>query len=226
MITKKSRGGKNLIFPFCSNTMKTKKILSGVVLGALSLALLANFGEVKAAETTMQIQVNGGAVTIYSPSTFSWDAMTATANVQHQHKTNPGSASGSYFSVEDLLGDANGYEAQMTVTNLTTGAGTGNAVIPNTGIWVKVPHVANAAAGVGVNAALIDGESQNVATDFANVSAESTDTVLSGNVTWMHKTANATGLLNHYGINPDFSLDLPAYRTVGAYSGTLTLTLI
>ena len=202
--------------------MNSKKLISLVAVMALSLSLFVN--NANAATTTMELEVLGATsgVTIYNPSTFDFGQINTAATTQNKTVRTPleGNGSGSAFSVEDLKGSTT-WSVTMHVGNLTTGGKTASETITANNVAVFLPDLTDDALSGSNFGGKIDG------TNNADVVHNVTNTELeigSAPVTWMSKTT-ASSVLSHYGILPEFKVYVPAYRSLGSYTGTLTLTL-
>lgn len=189
----------------------------------MALSLSFNFAErSEAADTTMNLTIEGGTVTAYAPVTM--DFGTATVSSTDVVKTlteadagyaSGGTGSGEYFRVDDMEGgDVSGWYTTLQSSNLTTDDG----ATPE-----EVITAANVAAQRNAGTISVLSGTANPAVTYdlsaTYVTLDSARTIMTHDGT----ENNITGL---YGVQPEFQLTVPAYRAVGAYTGTLTYTLV
>ena len=116
------------------------------------------------------------------------------------------------FRVEDMEGAEAGYYTTLGMSGDLTSAG-GESI-----------SAANLAIRATDAISVIDG------TTNSNVKVNSTMSSnfasLGGNaVTFIERGQDASGRVGKYGVKPEMELTIPAYQSVGSYSGTLVYTL-
>ncbi len=191
--------------------MKTKALNWSLwALCALVWAMMI-FGVVKAATgalTEVQIYIATGNINIYATGAFNFGQYT----VSSSNQTVTGAFT-SYFSVEDLKGLNSGYYTTVQMSgNLAT---VGGATLASTGIAMST-------ANTGTT--LIAGTA-NLRVQTA-ISMSGTFLSLDTPRTLIKRdTAANLGVLGHYGTLPNMQILIPAFQTVGYYTGTLVYTL-
>lgn len=149
-------------------------------------------------------------MTIGSTGSFSWGTFTVSSNNQTTEKQFTGSDEA--FFVEDLKGAYSGYYTTLSTTQLT---GPNNAVIPANNIRIKTDTL------TGI---LITGTAN---TKVVLPAGFLTYQTFSSPITFLKRDPAAnSGVIGKYGAYPFLELTIPAYQSVGSYSGSVTYTLI
>ena len=165
--------------------------------------------------TCAEVEIRGGTVQIAAPPTINFGKHTVSGAEQTSEVTltdpNPKNHP-NYFSVEDLKGAAAGYYATLQVTDLSAGSKT----IAATNLKLKVTN--------GTVHTLGGSEDKNVKVPAKT--QEYLHFTSSSPATLLKRSADSKGLLGKYGVLPSFQLTIPAYQTLGSYTGTMTYTLI
>ena len=159
--------------------------------------------------TQTEVEIRPGTLTITPPQTVNFGATTVSSSEQTLAVD---LSAPNYFSVEDLKGAAAGYYTTLQVTDLSAGSKT----IAAKNLKLKVTD--------GTVHTLGGSEDTNV-----KVPAK-TQAYLpfpsSSPATLLERSADSEGLVGKYGVLPSFQLTIPAYQTLGSYTGTITYTLI
>ena len=159
--------------------------------------------------TCAEVEIRGGTVQIAAPGTISFGEYTVSGTDQTLEVDTkaPG-----YFTVEDLKGAAAGYYTTLSVTDLSAGSKT----IAATNLKLKVTNgTVHTLGGPGDANVKVPAKTQ----DYIEFPSSSPATLL-------ERSADSKGLLGKYGVLPSFQLTIPAYQTLGSYTGTMTYTLI
>lgn len=115
-----------------------------------------------------------------------------------------------YFWVEDMKGNNTGYYTTLQMSGALDGP------------WTETIAASNVAVKSDGNITTLSGSNNsNVTVDI------STFTTLDNAVTYI-KRDNGTnnGLIGKYGNKPELQLTIPAFQSVGQYTGTIVYTLI
>ena len=159
--------------------------------------------------TCAEVEIRGGTVQIEAPPTISFGKHTVSGAEQTSEET---LTDPNYFTVEDLKGAAAGYYATLQVTDLVDGSKT----IAATNLKLKVTDgTVHTLGGPGDANVKVPAKTQ----DYIEFPSSSPATLL-------ERSADSKGLLGKYGVLPSFQLTIPAYQTLGSYTGTMTYTLI
>ena len=162
--------------------------------------------------TTTQVQVTilPGTVCIGSTGNFNFGSYVVSSAVQTVNW-----AFTSPFYVDDLKGADSGYYTTVQINAAL--AGPGGATIPAANIYMKTAATGNpgittlagtANTRVIIHAGMAGYQSLDTARQLIN-----------------RNTAANFGVLGQYWVNPQMQLVIPAYQSVGTYTGTLTYTL-
>ena len=159
--------------------------------------------------TCAEVEIRGGTVQIEAPPTISFGKHTVSGAEQTSEVD---TKAPNYFSVEDLKGAAAGYYATLQITDLSAGSKT----IAATNLKLKVTNgTVHTLGGPGDANVKVPAKTQ----DYIEFPSSSPATLL-------ERSADSKGLLGKYGVLPSFQLTIPAYQTLGSYTGTMTYTLI
>lgn len=170
--------------------------------------LVFGFVKVTAQEVTeVQISITSGNINIFSTGTFNFGQYT----VSSSNQTVTGAFT-DYFSVEDLKGAFSGYYTSVQMDgNLTT---VGGASIASTGIAMSVTTTGVTLIAGTVNPRVVVANSM--------ISWQSLDTP---RTLILRDPAANFWVVGHYGTLPQMQVLIPAFQSVGVYTGTLTYTL-
>ncbi len=189
------------------NTKISKKSLSALIVVMCAVLVVGVVKAATGANTLVQVSIATGNINIYSTGTFNFGQYTVSASNQ----TVTG-AFLSYFSVEDLKGLNSGYYTTVQMSgNLMS---PGGASIANTGISMLT---------LTTGTTLIAGTANlRVQVAAGMLSFSSLDTART-----LIKRDNAAnlGVLGQYGTLPQMQVLIPAFQTIGVYTGTLVYTL-
>jgi hypothetical protein len=159
--------------------------------------------------TTVTITINPGDVCIGSTGVFNFGAYTVSSASQTVNGT-----FSSPFYVDDLKGSNSGYYTTVQMSgNLIGGSGS----ISSANVSMKTTAVGNA----GITT--IAGSANTSVIVNAGMTAFQT---LNTPRRLIERLSGANfGIIGQYGVTPQLQLLIPAYQTVGAYSGVLVYTL-
>ena len=159
--------------------------------------------------TCAEVDILGGTVTIAAPATIDFGDHTVSSTDQTSEVTLSDS---NYFSLEDLQGSSSGYYTTLQVADLVDGTKT----ISASNLRLKVTDgTVHTLGGSGDANVVVPSGTQ----DYLNFTSDSPATLL-------ERSSDSDGLLGKYGVLPSFELTIPAYQTIGSYTGTITYTLI
>ena len=159
--------------------------------------------------TQTEVEIRPGTLTITPPQTVNFGATTVSSSEQTLAVD---LSAPNYFTVEDLKGSKAGYYTTLQVTDLSAGSKT----IAATNLKLKVTN--------GTVHTLGGSEDKNVKVPAKT--QEYLHFTSSSPATLLKRSADSKGLLGKYGVLPSFQLTIPAYQTLGNYTGTITYTLI
>ena len=163
--------------------------------------------------TTVNVTILPGNICIGSTGVFNFGSYTVSSVAQTI--TNAFSvATGWYFYVDDLRGADSGYYTTVQMS--------GNLV----GIWGSIPaiNVSMRTAAVGAaGVTTLAGTANTRVTIDAAMSAYQTLDVARQLIE--RNTAANSWVIGQYGVLPQMQLVIPAYQSVGTYTGTLVYTL-
>lgn len=187
----------------------TNKFTKSLVIGALALATVV--GATYAANTTLNMQIIPGTVTIGSPTSFSFsstlNASDATQSLEQAFNT-----ASDYFYVQDLKGADAGYSTTLQVSGpLTAGTNT----IPAANISFK---------SVGATPTLLSGSANTRVVLDNGTSAY--QAFSSARTFILRANAANSGTIGKYGSQVSLKVDVPAWQAVGTYTTNLVFTLI
>jgi hypothetical protein len=193
--------------------MKTQLTVAGgdIDTGSASVSLTIPGSE----SSTVELEITGGVVTIFAPSVLDFGSLNSSSSVVDQELdlvTYNGGVE--YFAVEDLKSDDGGYHTTLSMSALTDGGTKSIAadkmlINLNSRTVTKISGDTN--ADVAIPAGLLSGG----------------DTALDTPATVLARAAGANeGRVGKYGIQPLFTIEVPAYQPIAEYTGTMTYTLI
>jgi len=163
--------------------------------------------------TTVNVTILPGDICIGSSGTFDFGQYTVSSTLQTVNWAFVGT--GGYFWVDDLKWADSGYYTTVQMSGDLVGPGT--AFIPAVNVKMSTASVGSAGitllAGtanslVQVNAGMASYQSLDVARRLIE-----------------RNTAANFWVIGKYGVLPLMQLDIPAYQSVGTYTGTLVYTL-
>lgn len=163
-----------------------------------------------AADTTLNMQVTSGTVSIWAPTSLTF-VSTIAASDTTQSLEQPFTG-WNYFFVSDLKGADAGWNTTLQLSSPLTA---GSATIPTSNVSFKV----NGAAPT-----LMSG-SANPRVVFAWWTSAYQDFWSSRSFVIRTNAANAW-IIGKYGAEMHIKIDVPAYQAVGSYTTTLVFTLI
>lgn len=194
-------------------------MINKVIIGTIAIAVSAVLGifsqninqHVNAADTTVDLTIDPGIITIGSTGTFSLGSTIVSTVTQNVSNT---FSAGNEFFVQDLKWSNTGYYTTLQISTMT---------------WVNTAATipaANLAISVSSNStSLMAGTANtNVLANFANTLTS--QTALNSPITFIERKDGANGgKIGKYGVLPTIHATIPAFTPADSYTATLTYTL-
>ncbi len=193
--------------------MNTKSLTGKVAVVVSVLAILVqNISPMtNAIDTTVDLTITAGAISVGSAGTFSLGSTIVSNTVQSVNNT---FTPGNEFFVQDLKGSNTGYYTTLQISTMTWVATA--ATIP----------AANISLSVSTNATTLMTGTANTRVLANSGNTLTTPTALSAPITFIERKDGANaGKLGKYGVLPTVYASIPAFQPADVYTGTLTYTL-
>lgn len=205
-----------ILFIICDDVMRQRRHTIKNVVSVTSIILLTlwsvSWGDVvRAATTTVNVQITLGTVTISSPTTLSFSS-TVSASFDAQTLAQEFTGTSNYFLVQDMKGADSGYNTTLQLSgNLTTWA----LSISSSNVQFKSSNSSvTLLSGTANPRVLIDSN----ATSYQSLNTART---------FIYRNAQSnTGVIGKYGDTIWLNINIPANQAAGYYVGTLVYTLI
>lgn len=164
-----------------------------------------------AADTTIDLTINPGIITIGSTGTFSLGTTTVSTTTQTVSNT---FSAGNEFFVQDLKWSNTWYYTTLQISTMTW-VNT-SATIPAANISLSVSSNANSLMAWTANTSVV--------ANFADTLT--TPTALNSPITFIERKNGANaGKIGKYGVLPTIHASIPAFQAADSYTSTLTFTL-
>jgi hypothetical protein len=162
--------------------------------------------------TNVTLDLLGVDVTIGAPTDVTFPAVTANVTVVPTEIALSGT---DYFWLDDLLGANSGYNTTVQMADLTT-SGSGTIALAN--VAIQIPAASVTLMAGSANPRVLYSPVLNTGYQAFSSSAA---------LTFVYRdNANNSGLVGQYGLLPKLRINVPAFQTLGSYSGVLTYTLL
>ena len=196
--------------------MKFSMFGKAVVLGTLVLGgVFTDLPVTWASETTMNLGVTPHVVTIGAPASITFPVTQVSSS---SHDVEYAASGDEYFFVSDLKGADPGYYTHVQLDHFISSSG---GVIPTANVKIIVPNPGTVSTAIeGTNNPRV-----YVPTGAGKVGTEYRPLNLAVDMISRDEATNY-GTVGKYGVLPKLQVTVPAYQSVGLYSGTITFTLI